>query len=115
MIKHEKEVDKMKKIIGLLEWNLKDFIKMIIGSLMFCIAVNIFIVPNELYTGGLLGISQLIRSIIIDVIVEQNGNIKKLILEEKRGRRFTKEEYEILWSQIVKIGDDIILIDTRNK
>ena len=57
----------MKKIIGLLEWNLKDFIKMIIGSLMFCIAVNIFIVPNELYTGGLLGISQLIRSIIIDV------------------------------------------------
>jgi len=67
MIKHEKEVDKMKKIIGLLEWNLKDFIKMIIGSLMFCIAVNIFIVPNELYTGGLLGISQLIRSIIIDV------------------------------------------------
>lgn len=57
----------MKKIIGLLEWNLKDFIKMIIGSLMFCMAVNIFIVPNELYTGGLLGISQLIRSIIIDV------------------------------------------------
>ena len=53
--------------------------------------------------------------IIIDVIVEQNGNIKKLILEEKRGRRFSKEEYEILWSQIVKIGDDIILIDTRNK
>ena len=68
MIKHEKEVDIMKKILNLIDWNLKDFIKMIIGSLMFCIAINIFIVPNELYSGGLLGISQLIRSIIIDVI-----------------------------------------------
>ena len=27
----------------------------------------------------------------------------------------SKEEYEISWNQIVKIGDDIILIDTRNK
>ena len=31
------------------------------------------------------------------------------------GRKFSKEEYEISWNQIVKIGDDIILIDTRNK
>ena len=54
----------MKKIFGLLEWNFKDFMKMIIGSLMFCLAVNIFIVPNELYTGGLLGISQLIRTVL---------------------------------------------------
>ena len=53
--------------------------------------------------------------IIIDVIVNNNGNIEKLILEEKRGRKFSKEEYEILWNQIIKIGDDIILIDTRNK
>jgi uncharacterized membrane-anchored protein YitT (DUF2179 family) len=57
----------MKKIINLLDWNLKDFIKMIIGSIMFCLAINIFIVPNDLYTGGVLGIAQLIRSIIIDV------------------------------------------------
>ena len=53
--------------------------------------------------------------IIIDVIVSQNGNIEKLVLEEKRGRKFSKEEFEILWSQIIKVGDDIILIDTRNK
>ena len=25
----------------------KDFIKMIIGSIMFCLAINIFIVPND--------------------------------------------------------------------
>ena len=57
----------MKKLIKLIDWNFKDIIKMILGSLMFCIAVNVFIVPNSLYTGGVLGISQLIRSIIIDV------------------------------------------------
>lgn len=53
--------------------------------------------------------------VIVDVVVTQNGNIEKLVLEEKRGRKFSKEEFEILWSQIVKVGDDIILIDTRNK
>ena len=62
----------------------------------------------NIYNGKRIGI-------IVDVIVSNNGNIEKLILEEKRGRRFTKEEYEISWSQIIKIGDDIILIDTRNK
>ena len=53
--------------------------------------------------------------VIIDVIVDEKGCIKNLVLEEKRGRRFTKEECSVLWSQIIKIGDDIILVDTRNK
>lgn len=57
----------MKKIIKLIDWNIKDVIKMLIGSIMFCLAVNIFVVPNNLYTGGVLGIAQLIRSIIVDV------------------------------------------------
>ncbi len=51
---------------------------------------------------------------IIDVLVDEKGAISKLVLEEKRGKRFSREESEIKWSQIVKIGDDIILIDTRN-
>ena len=62
----------------------------------------------NIYNGKRIGV-------IVDVIVETNGQIQKLVLEEKRGRKFTKEEYEISWSQIVKVGDDIILIDTRNK
>jgi len=53
--------------------------------------------------------------VIIDVIVDEKGYIKNLVLEEKRGRKFTREEYSVLWSQIIKIGDDIILVDTRNK
>ena len=53
--------------------------------------------------------------VIIDVIVDEKGFIKSLILEEKRGRKFSREEYDISWNQIIKIGDDIILVDTRNK
>lgn len=52
--------------------------------------------------------------IIVDVIVDQQGYIKNLVLEEKKGRKFSREEYTISWNQIIKIGDDIILIDTRN-
>jgi len=55
---------------------------------------------------------------IIDVIIEKEGRIKELVLEERRGnKRFTggKEESVIEWNQIVKIGDDIILVDTRNR
>ena len=57
----------MKKINELFNWDYKDLFKVIIGSLLFCYSINVFIVPNNLYTGGVLGIAQLIRSIIIDV------------------------------------------------
>ena len=71
---------------------------------------------SELQSKEIINISNGKRiGIIVDVIVESNGNIQKLVLEERRTRKFSKEEYEIYWSQIVKIGDDIILIDTRNK
>ena len=55
---------------------------------------------------------------IIDVIIDKDGKINKLILEEKRSaRKFmsSKEELSIEWNQIIKIGDDIILVDTRNR
>jgi YlmC/YmxH family sporulation protein len=71
---------------------------------------------SELQQKEIINISNGKRiGIIVDVIVDTSGNIQKLVLEEKRGRKFSKEEYEISWNQIVKIGDDIILIDTRNK
>ena len=48
--------------------------------------------------------------LIIDVIINAEGNIKSLILEEKKMKRLSsREEYELDWSQIAKIGDDIIL------
>lgn len=52
--------------------------------------------------------------LIIDVILDQSGSINSLILEEKRGRRITsREEYELDWKQISKIGDDIILVQDK--
>ena len=52
--------------------------------------------------------------LIIDVIVDPTGEIKSLLLEEKKGRRITsREEYELDWKQITKIGDDIILVKDK--
>lgn len=58
----------MKKIKEYFKWELEDILKVLIGSFLFCFAINVFIVPNNLYNGGVLGISQLIRSICIDVL-----------------------------------------------
>ncbi|MBR4230692.1 MAG: YitT family protein [Bacilli bacterium] len=57
----------MKKIKLIINWDLKDFWKALLGSFLFCIAMNYFVVPNHLYTGGVLGLSQLTRSIAIDI------------------------------------------------
>ena len=65
---------------------------------------------SELQTKEIINMSTGKRlGLIIDVIVDNTGLIKSLILEEKKGKRFSREEYEWDWSQIAKIGDDIIL------
>ncbi len=52
--------------------------------------------------------------LIIDVIINAEGNIKSLILEEKKMKRLSsREEYELDWKQITKIGDDIILVKDK--
>ena len=53
--------------------------------------------------------------VIIDVIVSRSGNIVKLLLEDRKPTRKlssnNREDTYLLWNQIVKIGDDIILVD----
>ena len=52
--------------------------------------------------------------LIIDVIINAEGNIKSLILEEKKMKRLSsREEYELDWKQIAQIGDDIILVKDK--
>lgn len=46
------------------KWNTKEFARAIFGCFIFAFAINIFIVPNSLYNGGILGIAQLLRSIL---------------------------------------------------
>ena len=54
---------------------------------------------------------------IVDVVVNANGAISKLVLEDRKvSRRFLatmKEDVYLDWKQIVKIGDDIILVDGK--
>lgn len=56
---------------------------------------------------------------IIDASVDIDGNIERLILEERRNNkrllRTSKEEITIYWDKIVKIGDDTILVNTNRK
>ncbi len=47
----------------------------IIGSLMYAVGVNLFLVPIGLYTGGLMGICQVIRTILVDYMNLPVGNI----------------------------------------
>lgn len=55
---------------------------------------------------------------IIDVVINTNGAISKLVLEDRKTtRRFlgtSKEDVYLDWKQIVKIGDDIILVDGKD-
>ena len=54
---------------------------------------------------------------IIDVIVDNRGFITRMILDNRknRGRLFsnTKEDFYIEWRNIIKLGDDIILVDMK--
>ena len=55
---------------------------------------------------------------IIDIIISMTGNISKLVLEDRKSSRrlFSKNQDDIYldWKQIIKIGDDIILVDSKN-
>ena len=55
---------------------------------------------------------------IIDVIVDNRGFIMRIMLDPKRSRgRFfsaNKEDVYIEWKNIIKFGDDIILVDLMN-
>jgi uncharacterized membrane-anchored protein YitT (DUF2179 family) len=48
-------------------WGWFKFSKCILGIFIFSLAINLFIVPNNLYTGGILGLAQLIRNLINSV------------------------------------------------
>ena len=55
---------------------------------------------------------------IIDIVINANGTIIKLILEDKKTTRKlfspSKEDIYLDWKQIIKIGEDIILVDSNN-
>ena len=69
---------------------------------------------SELQTKKIINVTNgRILGMIIDVIVSNDGKIKSLALEDRKNRKFTREEFIVSWNQITKIGDDIILVDTN--
>ena len=38
----------------------------VFGALLYAAGINLFVVPAELYTGGLMGICQVIRTVLAD-------------------------------------------------
>lgn len=50
---------------------------------------------------------------IIDVIIDQHGNMQSLIVQKNKFFHFfsNKSEVEIKWNQIKKIGEDVILVN----
>ena len=55
---------------------------------------------------------------IIDIVIDPStGKINSMVIERGFNRKIlsSKEEYEVKWMQILKIGEDIILVDTKNK
>lgn len=49
---------------------------------------------------------------IIDVVISLEGKLQSIVVEQTKGMRvFTsKEDLEITWNQIEKIGEDVILV-----
>lgn len=66
--KREKNKILNKKEIKIFSWNKDDLLKCILGLFLTSLATNLFIVPNNFYTGGILGLAQLIRSAITPYI-----------------------------------------------
>ena len=67
-------------IFKLFNWGWFKFSKCIIGIFIASLAINLFIVPNHLYTGGILGLSQLIRTMINSVFnINFNFDISSVI------------------------------------
>lgn len=55
---------------------------------------------------------------IIDIIIDPvSGKINSMVVECRANKKIlaTKDEYEVIWRQILKIGEDIILVDTKAK
>lgn len=54
---------------------------------------------------------------IVDVVVDSRGVITKMVLDSRRNRvklfANGREDIFIEWKNIVKIGDDIILVDMK--
>lgn len=50
---------------------------------------------------------------IADVVIDPNGNLLSLIVLKSKFVFYTKDELTIKWTQIKKIGEDVILVEAN--
>lgn len=64
----------------LFNWGWFKFCKCLLGITLYTLSINLFVVPNHLYTGGILGLSQIIRTTIISTFnINTNFDISSVI------------------------------------
>ena len=64
----------------LFKWNKYEFVKAVSGIFLFCLALNLFIMPNHLYNGGVLGTAQLVRTLLVNTFnIDVNFDIAGII------------------------------------
>jgi len=66
---------KKKKVYGKLSEEWGRILGMLLGTLLYSAGINLFVVPTGLYTGGLMGICQLIRTILVTGLGLSFGSI----------------------------------------
>ena len=51
-----------------LQWNRTELFCAIFGLFLYCCSIKLFIIPNNLYNGGVMGLSQLLRTLILSFV-----------------------------------------------
>ena len=54
----------MSSLHRIFKWNINDLIKCSIGIILFSLSINLFVEPNDLYSGGVLGLAQLLNRLV---------------------------------------------------
>ena len=76
---------------------LKRYSVILLGSLLFCIGFNGFIVPVNLYSGGTMGIAQIISTLLLDYAhIDSLKNFNTISLDLKESARFLSEIFIVL-------------------
>ena len=66
--------------VKLFNWGWFKFAKCILGVFLYTLAINLFIVPNHFYTGGLLGFAQIIRTFVVSTFnINTSHDISSII------------------------------------
>lgn len=67
-----------KLLYKVFKWDLEGLVKNLFGIVLFSLAINIFIEPNHLYSGGVLGLAQLCNR-LVQSLLNANTNYTGII------------------------------------